>query len=471
MTDPLLLGNNFVIGGTWGRNNITYSFQNGTIDIQNNDEQNAIRQAFQIWADYANIIFTEIAQNGDIRISWAVGDHGDGAGNSFDGAAPAGRLLAHAFLPDPNNNESLLGDVHFDDDETWTMNERPPFSEQPIDLVTVAAHEIGHALGLGHSNVACALMTAMYTGSHRYLSQDDIDGIQSIYGNRTVIRNAISGCTGDTYLINNLPVGASVFWSSSNTSITTVVNNNNQGIVSWTGGQVGIVGITATITLPCGQTVTEFFDKYYGMPTISGSYFTNGLKQPLRIWFGNPSEDYNNVCNLENTSTNMQVTGATSVTWSRIAASPTNTNWSQSGNNINFNFWAIGQTAVFRIKATNGCGTFSYDFGFKSISCGGGGGCDQFNVSPNPATSSINVIVPNIPAPCDGVSSGTSKTTTQKTITEIRLYDQAGNLKKVQKENKTKQTTLNLTGLKTGVYVVEITDGIYKERHQIIIQQ
>lgn len=59
------LGNNFVIGGTWGRNNITYSFQNGTTDIQNNDEQNAIRQAFQIWADYADITFTEIAQNGD----------------------------------------------------------------------------------------------------------------------------------------------------------------------------------------------------------------------------------------------------------------------------------------------------------------------------------------------------------------------------------------------------------------------
>ena len=70
----------------------------------------------------------------------------------------------------------------------------------------------------------------------------------------------------------------------------------------------------------------------------------------------------------------MPVTGASSVTWSRIAASPSNTNWSQVGNNLNFYFWAVGQTAVFRIVAANSCGSASYDFGFRSISCGGGGG-------------------------------------------------------------------------------------------------
>jgi hypothetical protein len=55
------------------------------------------------------------------------------------------------------------------------------------------------------------------------------------------------------------------------------------------------------------------------------------------------------------------------------------------------------------------------------------------------------------------------------TISEVNIYDQAGNLKKTKKEMKSKKTTVNLDGLKTGIYVVEIVDGKYKERHQVIV--
>ncbi len=245
--DGPITGGNFVVSGTWGRNNITFSFLNGTADIANDDERNAVRQAFQLWADYANLNFTEVANNGDIRVSWQVGDHGDG--NPFDGL---NGVLAHAFFPPPaGGTTALAGDVHFDDAENWTMAERPVPSGQPMDLVTVAAHEIGHALGLGHSDVACALMNAFYNGSHRYLAQDDIDGIQSIYGNRTVVRTTNLSCSGGTFFINNLPNGASVNWTSSNTLIATVANSNNQGIVSRVGTASGSVRITGTITLPC----------------------------------------------------------------------------------------------------------------------------------------------------------------------------------------------------------------------------
>lgn len=94
--DGLITGGNFVVSGTWGRNNITFSFLNGTTDIANDDERNAVRQAFQLWSDYANLNFTEVATNGDIRVSWQVGDHGDGS--PFDGL---NGVLAHAFFPPP----------------------------------------------------------------------------------------------------------------------------------------------------------------------------------------------------------------------------------------------------------------------------------------------------------------------------------------------------------------------------------
>lgn len=54
------------------------------------------------------------------------------------------------------------------------------------NLYRVAAHELGHSLGLFHSTDIGALMypNYMYDG-HVQLSQDDINAIQAIYGECT----------------------------------------------------------------------------------------------------------------------------------------------------------------------------------------------------------------------------------------------------------------------------------------------
>ena len=53
-----------------------------------------------------------------------------------------------------------------------------------VDLFTVAAHEFGHNLGLSHSRVAGSLMAPVYKGYKPDLTlhQDDIQGIQQLYG-------------------------------------------------------------------------------------------------------------------------------------------------------------------------------------------------------------------------------------------------------------------------------------------------
>jgi hypothetical protein len=48
----------------------------------------------------------------------------------------------------------------------------------------VALHEIGHALGLGHSSLSTADMYSSYNGVKTGLSADDISGIQAVYGAR-----------------------------------------------------------------------------------------------------------------------------------------------------------------------------------------------------------------------------------------------------------------------------------------------
>ena len=56
---------------------------------------------------------------------------------------PTGKVVAHAFFPKD-------GKIHFDEEETWNVN-----SKEGTDLLMTATHEIGHALGLGHSEVFC----------------------------------------------------------------------------------------------------------------------------------------------------------------------------------------------------------------------------------------------------------------------------------------------------------------------------
>jgi hypothetical protein len=54
------------------------------------------------------------------------------------------------------------------------------------DTQTVWLHELGHGLGLGHSDDLSAVMYAYYQGPHRSLSQDDVDGIISLYPAATI---------------------------------------------------------------------------------------------------------------------------------------------------------------------------------------------------------------------------------------------------------------------------------------------
>jgi len=156
----------------WGKTDIIYYFINGTEKVFGDRERELVTTAFALWSEQTSLTFTETQsrQSADIVIGWAEGEHGDG--DPFDGP---GDVLAHASYPNPYEDRQVF--LHFDDSERWVDSDT-----EDVDLLTVAAHEIGHALGLGHSNDPNALMFPSYSEPHRFLGRDDVAGIQSLYG-------------------------------------------------------------------------------------------------------------------------------------------------------------------------------------------------------------------------------------------------------------------------------------------------
>ncbi|XP_028655996.1 collagenase 3-like isoform X1 [Erpetoichthys calabaricus] len=162
----------------WNKNSLTYRIENYTPDMPQADVDKAIEKAFAVWTKVTPLKITQIySGTADIMILFVTGDHGDNS--PFDGP---GGFLAHAFAP----SDGIGGDTHFDEDETFTSG------SAGYNLFLVAAHEFGHALGLGHSNDPGALMYPIYSyvnpGTFS-LSQDDIQGIESLYGSNPNVPN------------------------------------------------------------------------------------------------------------------------------------------------------------------------------------------------------------------------------------------------------------------------------------------
>ena len=160
-------------GSKWPQSKLTYTItrypsNNG---LTRREVTETAEKAFKLWADASGLDFVNAGDNNldsDIEISFVSYEHGDG--DPLDGP---GGTLAHAYFP------QFGGDVHMDDSEKWTID-----SFSGTNMLQTLTHEIGHSLGLSHSDIRNSIMAPFYRGYNPDMSleTDDIRAIQALYG-------------------------------------------------------------------------------------------------------------------------------------------------------------------------------------------------------------------------------------------------------------------------------------------------
>nr|KAJ0207863.1 hypothetical protein LSAT_V11C500255390 [Lactuca sativa] len=149
----------------WNRGHLTYAF-GPRFPTQ---FMSAVDCAFGKWATASSGYFTFSRagsyEGADLKISFQRGDHGDGSPFTS-------QVLAHAFSPSD-------GRFHYNADHNWAIGA----VQGAFDVESLALHEIGHLLGLGHSEFQTSIMwTSFAPGVTKGLTTDDIKGLRTLYG-------------------------------------------------------------------------------------------------------------------------------------------------------------------------------------------------------------------------------------------------------------------------------------------------
>ena len=266
-----------------------------------------------------------------------------------------------------------------------------------------------------------------------------------------------SFCSGSvTYTLNGAQAGSNITWTSSDNTIATISASGNSATLTRTGR--GFVTITATVNTVCSS-LSVVNTISVGAP-VSIQTTNQGCSGVYQTWLlsavptTNGSNWYWSVSYLGNDS---QITIYS-------PGSPSTQVSVKGGGGVNLNF-------------TDACGV-AQQYGVTVYStCGYGGYSYQISASPNPAKSNLNIsFIPITEASNSTTDTGNTApmhSLESKGKTIMSLYEVNTTLLARQwKYNETENNNynLNITGLRKGIYILQVDRENQTKAIKIIIE-
>ena len=325
-----------------GSATVYYYYSNVTMQLNAAQAQAEIARAMAQWANVVKVTWAPgsgATAARTVNILWATYAHGDAY--PFDGP---GGSLAHTFYPVNPNPEPIAGDMHLDNSESWHIG-------TTTDLFSVTLHELGHALGLGHSDNPNDVMYPYYkltTG----LAPGDIAAIQTLYaaqgtaapaptptpaptpGALTLTVNAMTGTTtASTTNLSGAVSGGSGTISVSWSNATTLASGIATGTSSWSAANIALAtGVnTITVTATAG---TSHVSQSVTVTRSAGTPVTDTTAPALAITSPGATSVSTTSTAIAFSGSASDNVGVTSVTWStntgRSGTASGTTSWSAS---------------------------------------------------------------------------------------------------------------------------------------------
>lgn len=127
------------------------------------------KRAADVWAAAANIRFSFVHTREEADMAFAWTDHSDENLFFFDGKGGA-------------LTRTKGGSITFDESEYWVLSgDTPHARKRPFELLPVAIHVVGRALGLKHSSTTSDLMSPYYVPGRVSLSARDAERVRALY--------------------------------------------------------------------------------------------------------------------------------------------------------------------------------------------------------------------------------------------------------------------------------------------------